>query len=78
MSQILVTIFQCTPISEFWNRTHPAKCTVDTKSFSIGGAIPNILTDVALLILPLPYIWRLNRPVSQKFALAGIFMLGGL
>lgn len=73
-----MTIFQCNPVSGMWNRTKPAICNVNTKKFLLGNAIPNILTDVALMVLPLPYIWRLNRSRSQKIALAGVFMLGGL
>lgn len=73
-----MTIFQCKPVSGFWNRTKPAICNVDSQKFFIGNAIPNILTDVALMVLPLPYIWQLNRSKSQKIALAGVFLLGGL
>ena len=75
---MLVTIFQCNPISGFWNRNLPARCDVKQTYFCLGTAIPNIVTDVALLVLPIPYIWRIQRPTSQKIALAGIFMLGGL
>ena len=73
-----MTIFQCKPVSGFWNRTKPGTCNVDSQKFFIGNAIPNILTDVALMALPLPYIWHLNRSKSQKIALAGVFLLGGL
>ena len=76
--KIFMTIFQCKPVSGFWNRTKPAICNVDSRKFFIGNAIPNILTDVALMVLPLPYIWQLNRSKSQKIALAGVFLLGGL
>ena len=77
-AQILITIFQCNPVSGFWNRTKPATCRVDTTDFFLGNAIPNVLTDVALMALPVPYIWRLNRSRSQKIALLGVFLLGGL
>lgn len=56
----------------------PANCIVDDYAFFVGIAVPNIITDVALLVLPLPYIWRLHRAKSQKIALVGIFMLGSL
>jgi hypothetical protein len=41
-------------------------------------AIFNIVTDVALLILPIPYIWRLHVSRSQKILISGIFILGSL
>ncbi|KAM0149173.1 hypothetical protein ACHAPG_009571 [Botrytis cinerea] len=46
--------------------------------FLIGISVPNILTDVALLLLPIPYVLRLNTAWSQKRLLMGTFMLGGL
>ncbi|KAI4254521.1 MAG: hypothetical protein LQ352_003055 [Teloschistes flavicans] len=73
---IIVTIFQCTPVSGFWNRNKPADCTVSDYAFFIGNAVPNIVTDLALLLLPLPFISRLHRTTSQKIALAGVFSLG--
>ena len=76
--QILVTIFQCDPVSGFWNRNIPAKCKIDDYAFFLGIAVPNIVTDAAIIALPMPYIWQLHRLTSQKIALAGIFMLGSL
>ncbi|QYS93196.1 Epl1/Sm1 [Trichoderma simmonsii] len=83
-SVILVTIFQCQPTSAWWNRfnpTHPLqpdqyKCTVDSVKFFYGNAIPTIVTDVLMLALPLPYITKLQLPKGQKWALAGIFLVG--
>ncbi|EGD98237.1 integral membrane protein [Trichophyton tonsurans CBS 112818] len=71
------TIFQCLPIQGFWDKTIPAVCGVDVNSFFIGNAVPNIVTDWALLLLPLPYIWRLHRNTVQKLAIYATFLLGG-
>ena len=76
---IFAAIFQCWPIQAAWDQSiTTAHCGVDTKAFFIGTAIPNIITDWILLILPLPYIWRLQRDTAQKLALCGVFALGGL
>lgn len=82
--QILVTILQCQPTSAWWERfnpTHPLqpddyKCTVDSVKFFYGNAIPTIVTDILILLLPLPYITTLQLPRGQKWALAGIFCVG--
>lgn len=82
--QILVTILQCQPTNAWWNRfnpTHPLrpdqyKCTVDSVKFFYGNAIPTIVTDILMLALPLPYITSLQLPKGQKWALAGIFLVG--
>ena len=75
--KILVTVFQCDPVSGFWNDRIPTKC-INGQSFFIGSLVPHISTDFALLLLPVPYIWRLHRTTSQKIALAGTFMHGGM
>jgi len=75
---VVTTIFQCDPVRGFWDHTVPAKCKVNVYAFFIGNAVPNIITDWALLILPIPYVWRLQKSRVQKIALCGIFLLGGL
>jgi ABC-type Mn2+/Zn2+ transport system permease subunit len=39
-------------------------------------AIPNIITDVILVILPMPYMWRLHAPLVQRIVLLFMFTLG--
>ncbi|CAD6578263.1 MAG: hypothetical protein ASARMPRED_008661 [Alectoria sarmentosa] len=77
IATILATVFQCVPVSGFWHNKISAKC-INGQSVFIGSLVPHISTDLALLFLPVPYIWRLHRTTSQKIALAGIFMLGGV
>ncbi|KAL8801583.1 MAG: hypothetical protein Q9182_004369 [Xanthomendoza sp. 2 TL-2023] len=78
---ILVTILQCQPVSDFWNRYSPDakgpfQCGVNVNQFFDGNAVPNIVTDAAILVLPIPFIWRLHLPKAQKLGLISIFMLG--
>ncbi|KXH51452.1 hypothetical protein CSIM01_08238 [Colletotrichum simmondsii] len=81
---ILVTIFQCLPVHAFWARydaVNPLSsdqytCGVDVKMFFKGNSIPNIITDALVVLLPIPYVWKLQLHKAQKFALAGIFALG--
>lgn len=42
------------------------------------NASGNIISDVLVLVLPLPMIKGLKLPRNQKIALAGIFGLGFL
>ncbi|CAD6563631.1 MAG: hypothetical protein ASARMPRED_000099 [Alectoria sarmentosa] len=78
VATIAVIIAHCNPVSGYWNRKIAANCVVNETPFFVGVAIPNILTDVALLLLPMPYVWQLHTTSSQKMALTGIFMLGSL
>ncbi|OAQ59531.1 hypothetical protein VFPPC_03765 [Pochonia chlamydosporia 170] len=82
--QVLVSTFQCWPVSAFWRRFDPHenlsssayKCTVDVRLFFIANAIPNIITDLLILLIPLPGICRLQLRRPQKLALLGVFAIG--
>ncbi|KAF4342798.1 integral membrane protein [Fusarium beomiforme] len=80
---ILVTTFQCKPISAFWLRFTPSsggemkyKCPVNVRMFFIANAIPNITTDILMLLIPVPGIWSLQLRTAKKMAVLGIFALG--
>lgn len=75
ISQVLIGIFICTPIRGFWDATVRAKCIPNYPQFYINAA-GNIITDIAVLVMPFPLLKRLNLPKQQKLLLFGIFGLG--
>ncbi|OJJ99505.1 hypothetical protein ASPACDRAFT_61273 [Aspergillus aculeatus ATCC 16872] len=77
---LLAAIFQCWPIDYTWNKTTGVEggSCFNQQAFYRYVSPPNILTDVLLLILPLPYVWRLHTTRGHKLALTGVFLLGGL
>ncbi|KAI0471178.1 integral membrane protein [Xylaria cf. heliscus] len=72
-----LTLLQCIPPRGFWDKTIEASCNVDSQRFLFAISIPNILIDVTLLSLPVPYVIRLNIAKSQKRAILSMFTLGG-
>ncbi|KAF6227643.1 hypothetical protein HO173_012083 [Letharia columbiana] len=74
----VATIFQCSPIQYMWEPTIPGRCITDTYWFFVGSSIPHIITDLALIGLPMPRIWKLQMPRSQKITVSAILGLGGL
>ncbi|KXG53624.1 uncharacterized protein PGRI_006740 [Penicillium griseofulvum] len=67
----------CIPVSKFWDPSIPGAC-LDPAKFYYGIQIPNILSDLILLIMPMRVVWALPIPKSQKAALSGVFLVGGL
>ena len=61
-----------------WDKTLNPRCSVDNIALLYGVAIPNIVTDIALLVLPLPYIIGLHASIARRTALSGIFLFSGL
>ncbi|KAL1633582.1 hypothetical protein SLS58_011034 [Diplodia intermedia] len=71
-----VSIFQCHPIKKAWYPLMDGSC-IDIKASFIGNAVPNILTDVAILIMPVAQVWKLQVTSAQRASLVFMFLLGG-
>jgi hypothetical protein len=72
----ITSIVQCQPIAGAWNRQLAnVQCIELLKFFVFNGAVA-VLTDVIVLILPLPLVWGLQLPLGQKLALIPVFGIG--
>lgn len=73
----MTVIFSCDPIAGSWDVTlaATAKCH-SLKQIYLGGSVPNIIVDFILVVMPLPYVWNLHAPLSQRLLLASLFSLG--
>ncbi|KAL2795261.1 hypothetical protein BJX66DRAFT_337046 [Aspergillus keveii] len=71
----------CVPTSYFWTQwVDPLSggyCRINLYLFYLWNGVANLFTDVIILCLPMPIVWRLQMPKSQKWAISGIFLLGG-
>jgi len=74
---LLAVIFSCIPVQGFWDHSIAAKCEYQF-GFFIGQAVPNIILDFVLLLLPLRSLLSLRMRRQQKMALLGVFLLGYL
>lgn len=50
----------------------------DKKALWFSNSAIHILTDLLILIYPMPVLKSLQLPRRQKFALMAVFALGGL
>lgn len=67
----------CVPLAKFWDPSVPGFC-FDKKALWFSNSAIHILTDLLILIYPMPVLKSLQLPRKQKFALMGVFALGGL
>jgi hypothetical protein len=74
---ICVSVFQCTPIARAWDMSLPGTC-INLKGSFIGNAVPNILTDIAILSLPVHVVWGLQATIVHRLSVIGVFLLGSL
>ena len=78
----LLMIFSCHPIKANWDvklylkpTTHCYPRAYDV--INIHGFC-NVITDFALLVLPLPMLWKLQMNVRKKLSIVAIFATGSL
>lgn len=72
----LVGFFQCSPVPLAWDKSIEGGTCIDVALFYVYCSVPNVLTDVAMLLLPIPMILKLHTNQSQKIGLSFIFLLG--
>lgn len=77
ISFLFAVIFGCVPVQAFWDRSIDGKC-IDENSFAYGITTSELVANLAMMTLPVPWLWSLNLPRSKKFALGGIFLMGSL
>ncbi|KAI1098861.1 hypothetical protein F4804DRAFT_323668 [Jackrogersella minutella] len=79
VSFFFATAFQCKDPVTLWTTFEYARTNcVNTISFYYAVSITGFITDLMILISPLPIIIRLQMPLKNKIAVAGILMLGAV
>ncbi|KUJ21268.1 uncharacterized protein LY89DRAFT_577423, partial [Mollisia scopiformis] len=78
LATTLAFIFQCFPVSKAWNPAITTGSCIDKEKFFLGNSIPNILTDLAILCLPVYEVYHLQIIKARKIGLLFVFLLGGL
>lgn len=69
------TIFFCWPISKNWMVTEPGHCGTQF-DLLVGSAVPSVVIDLIILLLPLPKLWHLRIDRAKKVGLMAVFVLG--
>ena len=74
-----VSIFSCIPIRAFWDfQIRAQSYCIDPQKFCVAMAVPNILTDILILCMPIRQVWKLQLDRRSKGVLTFIFLLGAL
>lgn len=70
-------IFICVPVQKLWYPELPGRCINQVGTW-IANAASTILTDLVILLMPIPQIWKLHLGTREKIGLTGAFSLGFL
>ncbi|KAL8872096.1 MAG: hypothetical protein Q9174_002212 [Haloplaca sp. 1 TL-2023] len=71
-----VVTFVKLSILYFYNRIFPKEVT--SKTWRMCCSVLTLVNDIAILVLPVPILWKLQMPQSKKLGILGIFLLGSL
>lgn len=77
LAMVFGTTFQCTPIDFAWNKSQPGHCLNVATLFVTLGII-NAVTDIIIVVMPLPLIWKLRLPKGRRIGVCGIFALSSI
>ncbi|KAJ5175433.1 uncharacterized protein N7482_001310 [Penicillium canariense] len=75
VSVILETFLLCRPLAYNWDISIPGTCGNRNATYVVAGVL-NLITDLMVMGLPLPFIWKLQLNVAKKMALCSVFCIG--
>ena len=71
----LVTWAFCSPIAFNWNPHIPGGHCADRDAGFLVVGVVDAVTDLMILLLPLPFIWNLQLPRTNKIGLSVLFSI---
>ncbi|KAH9204435.1 hypothetical protein DL95DRAFT_496139 [Leptodontidium sp. 2 PMI_412] len=73
----IVKIRICDPIAAAWDPKLPAKC-IDRFTLYVFDTTLSVITDLVVLIMPLPLVWSLQVTLKKKLRIMSILGAGGV
>ena len=79
MGSLLAAVFQCSPIQAAWKPKEAHEYCINIRKYHLSTNIANNILCIAVLLLPIPMVWRLTGlSTKRKIAIAFVFLLGTL
>lgn len=72
-----IPIFLCSPRSKIWNPEESGHC-LKIDDLYLASGIFNVLSDIAMLSVPIYLIWNLQMSFRRKLGVSAIFGTGAL
>ena len=75
LTNIPTEIWICIPRERIWDPTVDGHCLNNDAVIVTGGVI-NVISDFAILLIPLVCIGRLQMPLNRKIGISAVFATG--
>lgn len=72
---VLASLLMCRPFPENWTHVPGGHCRDQITIYYINGLV-NLATDMTVIVLPLPHLYRLRLPKQTKVTLSIVLSLG--
>lgn len=78
VSYFFALLFFCTPITPYLKQgsSAPGEHCIDPVSVYYSLAISDVIIDVIILAIPIPFVWRVQMPTRLKVGVTCTFLLG--
>ncbi|KAI9036440.1 uncharacterized protein KD926_001783 [Aspergillus affinis] len=73
----VVKIRMCDPVPAYWDQRIKASC-LDQRAALIADSVISVVSDLIILLLPLPLTWSLQMSRNKKLRVVGMLSAGGL
>ena len=70
-----LVVFACRPVRKNWNPWIEGSC-IDIGLLNVFVSVFNAASDLLILILPQPLIWKLQITLRTKILLSAVFLIG--
>lgn len=75
---LFIKIFFCKPISAYWYGIEHGGSCIDQQKVIIADSVISIVSDLWILILPVPMLWSLHMSRVKKLRVIALLGAGGL
>jgi hypothetical protein len=65
----------CKPVSKLFHHEIPGTCTLNADLF-FAQAVMTVMTDILILVPPIPFIWRMSSSTPRKLGLLTLIAFG--
>lgn len=77
ISACVASALICIPFHKLWTPGVAGTC-INFRAYYVGLQIPNVLTDIFIVVIPLREVFGLTMTRTQKHILVGIFGIAAL
>ncbi|MCJ1349794.1 hypothetical protein MMC31_008035 [Peltigera leucophlebia] len=78
VATLAANLTQCIPLKVVWGPTEAAEKCFNQQLFWAFSSLPNIITDLIMLALPVPVIWKIQLSWKDKVGLMITFGTGSI